>query len=152
MAAQQKRLITQPTSKLGKLDICTILRKEDSWTLLPRPTREELYTLLPAPRAGEPAHDPDVHPLRTNLKPFIEEELRVWQEDLKEGREAKKWRVEAMQAGKDRREGKFEEGMEVCREEYWGKREVGEELVRHEDGVKGEVGSEEAKDADAADV
>jgi len=64
-----------------------------------------------------------VHPLRTNYKSYIEEELRCWQEDLKDGREAKKWRMEAMQAGKDREDGKFEKWIEREREEYWGPRE-----------------------------
>ena len=54
-------------------------------------------------------------------KPYIEEELRRWQEDLKDGREGKKWREEAMQAGRDRVQGKFDEWKEAEREEYWGK-------------------------------
>ena len=61
-----------------------------------------------------------MHPLKTQYKTYIEEELRRWQEDLKNGREAKKWREEAMQAGKDRGEGKFDEWKEMQREEYWG--------------------------------
>lgn len=84
-------------------------------------TREQLYTLLPSPREGESAHDPEVHPLKSVFKPYIEEELRRWQQDLMDGREGKKWREEAMQAGQDRVEGKFDEWKELEREQYWGK-------------------------------
>lgn len=113
MAAQQKRWLTHPTSKLGKIDIVSILRKDDAWILLPQETREMIYLLLPAPREGESPHDLDIHPLNTKYKPYIEEELRRWQADLKDGREGKKWREEAVQAGRDRKAGKFDE-------EYWG--------------------------------
>jgi hypothetical protein len=83
--------------------------------------RQQLYTLLPPPQEGEPEHNPDVHPLKSMYKPYIEEELRRWQEDLKDEREGKKWREEAMQAGRDRVQGKFDEWKEAEREEYWGK-------------------------------
>src|ERR1700753_3926157 len=59
MAAQQKRLLTSPASKLGKAEIVvrppstspksqtnitkSIFRKEDSWALLPAEVRENLY-------------------------------------------------------------------------------------------------------------
>ena len=157
MAAQQKRMLTNPNSKLGREDMVvslpipfhlptrkfpnrinqTILRKEDSWALLPAEIRQRLYELLPAPRDGEAPHNPDVHPLKTRYKPYIEEELRRWQEDLRDGREAKKWREEAMQAGRDRVRGKFDEWKETHREEYWGapdenaevKAESGEEVA-----------------------
>ena len=42
---------------------------------------------------------------------------------MKDGREVKKWREEAMQAGKDRTDGKFDEWKELQREEYWGKQD-----------------------------
>jgi hypothetical protein len=34
--------------------------------------------------------------------------LRKWQDDLKDGRESKKWRDEAIQAGRDRASGAFD--------------------------------------------
>lgn len=98
----------------------TVLRKEEAWMTLPQEVREQLYALLPAPGDGELAHDVNVNPLKTDYKSHIEEELRRWQQDLKDGREGKKWREEAMQAGRDRVDGKFDEWKESQREEYWG--------------------------------
>jgi len=77
--------------------------------------------LLPEPLTGEEAHDPAVNPLKTRYKPYLEEALRVWQDDLKNGKETKKWREEALQAGRDRIVGRFDEWKEAQREEYWGK-------------------------------
>ncbi|KAK3684660.1 hypothetical protein LTR37_020061 [Vermiconidia calcicola] len=150
MAAQQKRMLKAPTSKLGKIDIVlkALLRQDDAWTLLPQETRETLYSLLPEPQDGDPPHDPDVHPLKTHYKPYIEEELRRWQEDLKDGREVKKWREEAMQAGKDRAEGKFDEWKEMQREEYWGKPEEQENV---EGGVKNERNEENGEAIEVRD-
>ena len=127
----------------------TAFRKEDAWHTLPFKTRLQLYTLLPEPRDGEPAHDPDVHPLKSVYKSYIEEELRRWQEDLKDGRESKKWREEAMQAGKDRAEGKFDEWKELEREQYWGKKMVQDENAEVKDEevveVKDSQGEDEAE-------
>jgi hypothetical protein len=75
----------------------TVLRQEEAWQSLPFKTREHLYSLLPPPREGEVEPDPDVHPLKSAYKPYIEEELRRWQQDLKDGREGRKWREEALQ-------------------------------------------------------
>ena len=83
-------------------------------------TRIDLYAQLPEPKSGEPPHDPEIHPLKTIYKQYIETELRRWQEDLKDGREAPKWRNEALQASQDRLGGKFDEWKEMQREEYWG--------------------------------
>lgn len=102
-----------------------MLRKEEAWETLDFQTREHLYSLLPAPQEGEPEHNPDVHPLKSHYKSHIEEELRRWQEDLKDGREGKKWREEAMQAGQDRIDGKFDEWKEMEKEQYWGKSNEG---------------------------
>ncbi|KAK5118631.1 hypothetical protein LTR85_008096 [Meristemomyces frigidus] len=128
MAAQQKRMLTAEKSKLGKLEpaeLANILRKEAAWTTLPLEIRQHLYSMLPAPRAGEAPHDVEVNPLRTAYRPYIEEELGRWQEDLKNGFEAKKWREEALQAGRDRMDGRYDEWKEAQREEFWG--EQGEE-------------------------
>lgn len=98
MAAAQRRLLTAENSRLGKVDIVSMLRKDDAWISLPQATREHLYSLLPPAEESEPARDPDVNPLHIEgLKSYIEAELRRWQEDLTEGREVKKWRGEAMQ-------------------------------------------------------
>lgn len=126
----------------------SILRKEESWALLPREIREQLYALLPDPRQeGEEPYDPDVHPLHTRSKPYIEEEIRRFRDDLKDGREQKKWRVEAMQAGKDRLEGKFDEWKEREREEYWGKskKDGDENLETKDQRMNGNEGFEEVK-------
>lgn len=87
--------------------------------------RQHLYTLLPAPRAGEASHDVEVNPLRTAYRPYIEEELGRWQDDLRNGLEAKKWREEAILAGRDRMEGKYDGWKEAQREQFMG--EEGEE-------------------------
>ena len=97
-----------------------ILRKAEAWSLLPEQVRQNLYALLPAPLEGEKPHDVDVHPLKTRYKSYIEEEVRRWQEDLKEGREAKTWRESAKQAGKDRLDGKWDDWKEQQREANWG--------------------------------
>ena len=97
----------------------TVLRKEEAWHLLPKQTREDLYALFPTPVDGEGPHDVEIHPLKTRYKPYIEEELRRWQEDLRDGKEAKKWREAAMQAGKDRSDGKWDDWKERQREVNW---------------------------------
>ncbi|KAF2478830.1 hypothetical protein BDY17DRAFT_356881 [Neohortaea acidophila] len=146
MSSTQTRLLTAPTSKLTKQNLVAILRKDAAWLTLPPETRAHLYALLPAPREGEPPHDADVHPLHnTAYKPYIEEALRRFGADLREGREVGKWRVEAMVAGRERREGKFEEWREVLREEYWGRRGEGEESGKGEGEVNGHGDGDEAK-------
>ncbi|KAK1083533.1 hypothetical protein LTR33_003204 [Friedmanniomyces endolithicus] len=119
------------------------LRKEGAWDTLTLETRKRLYALLPAPRPGEPPHDPDVNPLKTPLRPYIEEELRIWQDDLKDGKETKKWREEAMLAGVERREGKYDEWKESERERNFGGVEP-EDAVGGENGEDGEDGGENA--------
>jgi len=123
MAAARARLVTAPSSKLAKQDLVSLSRKDEAWILLPRNIREQLYDLLPQPSVDHPPHDADIHPLHTMYKPYIEEELRRFGEDLREGREQKKWRREAMQAGKDRIDGKFDEWKEQQKWEDWGDRE-----------------------------
>lgn len=82
-------------------------------------TREYLYSLVPQPRQGEPPHNTEVNPLNTESGPYVEEAIHAWQEDLGEGRESKKWREEASQAGRDRAAGKFDEVKKVHRQEHW---------------------------------
>lgn len=136
--AHQKRWLTQSNSKLGKADLSVslaqhfrllheyanefevILRKEEAWGLLSPETRQALYSLLPAPRDGEPAHNIDAHPLKTRYKHYIEEELRRWQQDLNDGKECKKWREGAMKAGQERAEGKWDAWKQQQRENEWG--------------------------------
>lgn len=98
MAAYQKRLLTAENSRLGKVDIIALLRRDDAWIQLPQDTREHLYSLLPSPDYQERPRDPDVNPLAIEeLRPHIEAELKRWQDDLRAGRETKKWKNEAMQ-------------------------------------------------------
>lgn len=175
MAAAQKRLLTAENSRLGKVpDLAAMLQKENAWSTLPRETREHLYTLLPPAVAGEPERDPDVNPLLiARLEPHIKEALLRFQNDLKEGRETRRWRVQAMQvclnilrlvveiayrhllqAGQDHVDGKFDEWKMKMREEYWGKpsgEEAAEteakELSESEGGVKLNGHSEMKKEA-----
>lgn len=67
-------------------------------------------------------HNLDVNPLQSQFGRGIENELRKWQGDLKDGRESKKWREEAMQAGRDRASGAFDVAQTEGRDE----RESGE--------------------------
>ncbi|KXT14419.1 hypothetical protein AC579_8358 [Pseudocercospora musae] len=138
--AQQKRWLTQPNSKLGKVDLSTILRKEGAWEVLTPETRQDLYAMLPAPREGEPAHDIDVHPLKTRYKQYIEGELRRWQQDLIDGKESKKWREAAMRAGQERAEGKWDVWKEQQRENDWGQRD--ENGTPKEESVEDDVESD----------
>ena len=87
-----------------------ILRKEGAWQTLDLETRQRLYSLLPPSANEEFPHNFDVNPLRSQFGKGIENELRKWQDDLKDGRETKKWRDEAMQAGRDRASGAFDVG------------------------------------------
>jgi hypothetical protein len=66
-------------------------------------------------------HDLSVNPLQSRFGKAIENELRKWQDHLKEGRETKKWREEAMLAGRDRTSG----NLDVVKET--GGRESGED-------------------------
>lgn len=92
-------MLTAENSRLGKVpDLVVMLQNENAWKTIPRETREHLYTQLPPANESESPRDPDVNPLLIErLKPYIEEELRRWQDDLREGRETKKWRAEAAQ-------------------------------------------------------
>ena len=84
-----------------------ILRKEGAWDTLDLETRRRLYSLLPPPNNEDMPHNLNVNPLQSQFGKGIENELRKWQDDLKDGRESKKWRDEAMQAGRDRASGAF---------------------------------------------
>ena len=106
---KKSRMLNQPTSILGKTDLIQALDHDSAWDLLPRHAREHLYTLLPLRTVDTPPWDPDVHPMHTEMRPYIEETIRQWKEDLKCGRETKKWRDSAIIAGMERVEGKFEE-------------------------------------------
>lgn len=71
-------------------------------------TRQRLYSLLPPSTNEDTPHNLNVNPLQSRFGKGIEKELRKWQDDLKDGREVKKWRDEAMQAGRDRASGAFD--------------------------------------------
>lgn len=135
----QKRWLTASTGKLSKVDIGVghlhlmlkrivsnvlqvVLRKEMAWALLPLETRQRLYELLPPAPEGRP-HNPDVHPLKSLYSKNITGEMRAWQEDLKDGKETKKWRDEALQAGQNRSLGLWDDWKEAHREEVWGPRQ-----------------------------
>ena len=83
--------------------------------------------MLPGPVDGESPHDPAVNPLRTDYHSHVEEALRKWQDDLRDGKEEKKWRQDAMKAGLDRKEGKFDEWRAAERERYWGVKDEGDD-------------------------
>lgn len=100
-----------------------VLRKEAAWKTLPLATRQRLYDLLPRESEEQP-HDPDVHPLKSRYSTRIMSEVKAWQDDLKEGKETKKWREEAMQAGQDRSLGLWDDWKEANREQTWGPRQA----------------------------
>ncbi|OQN99587.1 hypothetical protein B0A48_14729 [Cryoendolithus antarcticus] len=102
-AASEKRLLVAPTSKLTNINsLPTMLSQPAAWSTLPLSTRQHLYSLLPSPEAGEAPWDPDMHPMDTRLRSHISAELNAWQGDLRDGREVKKWRDEAVGAGRKR--------------------------------------------------
>ncbi|KAF2159629.1 hypothetical protein M409DRAFT_29948 [Zasmidium cellare ATCC 36951] len=119
-ASTQKRWLTQPNSKIAKADLLRILRQEDAWESLPREVRQNLYNFLPQPTEGEPAHNVDVHPLKTQYKQYIEDAIRTWQQDLIDGREVQSWREQAMQVEQDRQDGKWDDFKAYQREADWG--------------------------------
>ncbi|KAK4506192.1 hypothetical protein PRZ48_004157 [Zasmidium cellare] len=144
-ASTQKRWLTQPNSKIAKADLVAILRQEDAWESLPEEARQNLYNLLPPPTGGEPPHNIDVHPLQTQYKQHIEEGIRTWQNDLKDGREVKSWREQAMQVEEDRKEGKLDDFKAYQREADWGT--DGEE-ENESDGKKKAVEKKEGESKD----
>jgi hypothetical protein len=79
-----------------------MLSKDEAWDTLDLPTRQRLYALLPAPSGGEAPHDPTVNPMQTDHAEAIEFVLEKWQSNLKDGRETKKWRDEAVRTGRER--------------------------------------------------
>ncbi|KAM3423270.1 hypothetical protein BST61_g711 [Cercospora zeina] len=123
MNPPQKRWLTQPNSRVGKApDLPAVLRKEAAWETLPVEARRELYSLLPS-KPGGGDYDINVHPLKTPLRAHIEEEIRQYQDDLNEGKETKKWREEAIQAGQERASGVWAEWQDKMREDDWCKHE-----------------------------
>lgn len=120
-----------------------VLRKEAAWEDLPLETKQRLYELLPKAPDGRP-HNPEVHPLKTLYANNIKGELHAWQEDLKDGKETKKWRDEALKAGQDRSLGLWDEWKETHREETWGPRQDENEEV--EDDAPEIDDSEDGKD------
>lgn len=111
--------------------IQTSLTKEEAWEILPLATRQRLYGLLPPAPEGRP-HNFDVHPCKTLYKDNITKEIKAWQEDLKEGKETKKWREEALQAGHDRSQGLWDDWKEAHREETWGPRQDENEEINED--------------------
>ncbi|OTA33594.1 hypothetical protein BTJ68_05257 [Hortaea werneckii EXF-2000] len=134
MATQQKRMLTSDKSKLKDVKISDLLLGPPS----PLPVRQHLYTLLPPPEPHEPAHDPEINPMQTAYRPYIEEELSQWQADLGNGFETKKWRDDAIRASQERLEGKYDAWREAHREEWWGKQVEGDGVKEGEDGKEGD--------------
>ncbi|KAF2770752.1 hypothetical protein EJ03DRAFT_350049 [Teratosphaeria nubilosa] len=125
MDKKNKRLITAANSKLGKTDLAVLLTKPEAWSALPLSTRENLYSLLPAPDPENDGarHDPDINPLESKFGEIIREELQIWQEELRGGYETAKWRNEAVEAGRERLEGNYDEWKDAAKEEQWGRLE-----------------------------
>lgn len=90
-----------------------------AWETLSAEKRDELYGYLPTVPG---AHNIDAHPMSTALRAHIEEEIRVYQTDLNDGKETKKWREDAIKAGRERSSGAWDTLREQQREEEWGKR------------------------------
>ncbi|KAI5368049.1 Putative ASX, DEUBAD domain-containing protein [Septoria linicola] len=127
MGVAEKRMVTQPESKVGKVpDLPAVLRRDDAWDRLSRETRQELYNCLPPPQDGEAPRNIDVHPLKTSLKSYIEGGVRNWQTDLNDGKEQQKWREAAFRAGQERSSGAWDPVKEQQRKADWGEREVSE--------------------------
>jgi hypothetical protein len=99
--------------------------------------RQELYDLLPPREDGE-SHDITANPLKSPHEKYIRRAIKAWQEDLIDGKEAKAWREAAIQAGKDRDAGLWDEWKESERETHWGDRK---ENLKNDGGEMG--GSQE---------
>lgn len=95
-----------------------VLDNDKAWMALPKPVRQDLYKQLPT--VGPHPHDVEINPLHTALRPYMQDAILSWQEDLREGRESKKWRQEAIDTGKERESGKFDEYRIAHKEEWWG--------------------------------
>lgn len=104
--------------------------------------------MLPPPQEGEPPHNIDVNPMRTMYRPYIEEELHRWQDDLREGKETKTWREQAIEAGRERESGVWDEWKEAQRELDWGVKDEGS----GEDGGGQGSGDDEGKKDDAGRI
>lgn len=87
-----------------------------AWETLSAEKREELYSYLPSIPGG---HNIDVHPLHSSLRAQIEEEIRVYQADLNDGKETKKWREDAIKAGQERKSGAWDEHQKQRQIEEW---------------------------------
>ena len=105
--------------------------------------------MLPQPQEGEPQHDIDVNPMQTMYRPYIEAELRRWQDDLTEGKETKAWREQAIEAGRQREKGVWNEWKEAQRELDWGVGASGNENGGDEGNGNGNGGKEVEKDDEA---
>lgn len=114
------------------------MRKDGAWDVLSLEKRQQLYALLPAPQEGDEPYNPDVNPLESILGPEIEDELRKWQDDLRAGRETRKWKDEAIQAANDRMSGKYVELSRPMKE-----RGSGEGRDGKDDGTKNVKGENE---------
>lgn len=135
---KQKRMLTQATSQLGKVNLIVspyvsafstdfsltrdqeILENDNAWMTLSKEIRQGLYDQFPAPLAGAEPRDIDINPLHSMFRPYVEDAITAWQEDLREGRETKKWRQDATDIAKQRELGKFDEYRTTYREEWWG--------------------------------
>lgn len=65
--------------------------------------------MLPPPREDEAPWNVDINPLNTRLGPYLEDEILIYQQDLKDGKETKKWRNDALQATQARRDEGWDE-------------------------------------------
>ncbi|EME47183.1 hypothetical protein DOTSEDRAFT_124793 [Dothistroma septosporum NZE10] len=120
MGPNQKTWLVNKSSKLGKIELTDLLRKNEAWALLPQEDRQKLYNMLPKPQEGEAQHNLGANPMQTMYRPYIEAELRKWQDDLREGKETKAWREQAIEAGKEREKGVWDEWKEAQRQLDWG--------------------------------
>nr|POF17766.1 hypothetical protein CFP56_13178 [Quercus suber] len=136
---KQRRMLTQANSPLGRVNLVGFLDNEKAWMTLPKALRQELYSQLPT--IGNESHDIDINPLHSALRPYMEDAIANWQEDLREGRESKKWRQEAIDAGRERERGKFDEYSEAHKEEWWGDGEVDQNHELRANTVNTEHGS-----------
>ncbi|CAD0091297.1 unnamed protein product [Aureobasidium mustum] len=124
------RLITQATSRLTKVNVVTLLTREEAWSTLDLDTRRELYSMLPVTNDSD--FDPDVHPLKTSFAKYIRHFIYEWEQDLAAGRNTAKWQKQAKQATGERISGAYDDWKEKEREEHWGQKYDPEHFKRTE--------------------
>ncbi|KAI9832538.1 MAG: hypothetical protein M1819_004328 [Sarea resinae] len=118
----EEHLTHNPKSKLVDIDLCRLLAKSQTLEVLDNENIAELQSLLP-----EHALTPTQDGIRSDFllhDPDFKTAVRMYQEDLQQGRLDPEWQKQAAEAMEERANGDFDDFKAQEMEEFWGQRKL----------------------------